>query len=163
MPENAKVPLDEESTPRREGVGTIYLLVLAQYASRMRVEQVLKPYGVTGLQYSILAVVDRHAGLSSAQLSRRFYATPQNMGQLLASLEARGLIQRQEDTDNRRVLRISLTEEGRRLVREGGQAMERLEAEIYQDFSAEELAAFRASLRRLTRPVGSAGSSGKRA
>ena len=147
------VSADAAASGRGGGPGTIYLLVLANYATRTRVEQVLKPFGLTGLQYSILSVVARKEGLSSADLSRRFYATPQNMGQLLAGLEARGFVRRQEDASNRRVLRVELTEEGGRLVRLGGEAMAELEAEIYKDFSEEELAAFRASLQRLTRPV----------
>lgn len=133
------------------GPGTTFLLVLANYAIRTRVEQALKPCGLTGLQYSILSAVGRKAGMSSADLSRRFYATPQNMGQLLAGLESRGLIQRKEDQLNRRVLRINLTAEGEELVRQGNEVIAELEAELYQDFRADELAAFRSSLRRLAR------------
>ncbi|MCD9028727.1 MarR family transcriptional regulator [Luteimonas sp. BDR2-5] len=129
---------------------TIYLIASAYHALRAtRLEPALKPLGVTPLQYTIMTVVESHEGLSSAQLSRRFYVTPQTMGQVLAGLEERGLLRRREDPENRRVLLVSLTAKGRRLVDECGRVIGLIEDEIFSDPDCAETAALREQLQKI--------------
>jgi DNA-binding MarR family transcriptional regulator len=136
--------LSSTSTP-----STIYLVSQVHYALRTRAEVVLKPYAVTGLQFTVLSVVARHNGLSSADLSRRFYVTPQAMGQLLAGLEHRALLKRVEDAKNRRVLRISLTPAGRKLVKAGAAEIRKLEAKTLASLGEGPLQEFRSMLHTL--------------
>jgi DNA-binding MarR family transcriptional regulator len=108
-----------------------WLLMHASHAMRMKIESALKPCGLTGLQMSVLNMLKNRGGSSSAELSRRFFKTPQAMGQLLSPLLDRGLIQRTEDPDNRRVLRLTLTDLGHKVYADGDTAMRRVEREVF--------------------------------
>lgn len=144
MPETAV--RTTESSPRSR---TIYLIAMVHHALRAtRLEPALKPLGVTPLQYTILTVIEAHPGLSSAQLSRRFYVTPQTMGQVLAGLAARGLLRRREDPDNRRVLLVQVTAKGRKLIDACSREIAPIEEEIFQ---APETAALRDQLQHVAR------------
>ncbi|GIX15218.1 MAG: hypothetical protein KatS3mg118_3177 [Paracoccaceae bacterium] len=72
--------------PRRPR--TIFLLHQAAQSVRSRLEARLRPLGVTGIQYTILAMVAARPGLSSAELSRRFFVTPQTMNETVAGAGA---------------------------------------------------------------------------
>jgi DNA-binding MarR family transcriptional regulator len=123
---------------------TVYLVARVYHALRAtRIEPALKSAGITPLQYTIMTVVVSHEGLSSAELSRRFYVTPQTMGQVLAGLEERGFLRRKEDPENRRVLRVSLTAEGRKLVQRCDKQIEKIEQEVFGDPDLPEVAALR--------------------
>ena len=77
----------------RRGQRLTYLVKQLQMAERARMEEVLRPLGVTLQQYTALSLLERREGLSSAQLARRHYVTPQAMHQLVASMERDGLIE----------------------------------------------------------------------
>ena len=125
---------------------TAYLLAQAHFAMRIRIDEALKNLEVTGLQYTVLSLVNLHPGLSSAELSRRFFRTQQAMGQLLSGLEERGWLVRDEDPTNRRILRVALTEAGRTLVMSGGEALDVVEDEAFSGFTAAEIKVFRTVL-----------------
>src|SRR3712207_8878478 len=79
-----------------------YLVKRLEMAERARMDEVLRPLGVTLHQYTALSILERREGLSSAQLARRTYVTPQAMHQLVASMERDRLIERRPDGENRR-------------------------------------------------------------
>jgi len=129
-----------------DGRSTTYLLSQVNQPLRNLSDNLLKPYGVTGIQFTVLSAVARREGLSSADLSRRFYVTPQSMGQLLSTLEERGLLKRQEDVNNRRILRITLTPAGRALVEQGSQDMVKLEEDVFTSLNARQIKTLRTLL-----------------
>ena len=48
----------------------------------------VSPYGLTTLQFTTLSVLDRHgAPLSTSQLARRAFMTPQSMSEVIHALE----------------------------------------------------------------------------
>lgn len=108
---------------------TIYLLHQTSQALRSRLEHALRGLGVTGIQYTILALVDRHAGLSSADLSRRFFVTPQTMNQIVAGMTQRGLLARAASDSNKRILEMTLTPEGRALLSRCEEIADQVETE----------------------------------
>ncbi|WP_158213225.1 MarR family winged helix-turn-helix transcriptional regulator [Pigmentiphaga sp. NML080357] len=143
------------------GPSTTYLVSQVHHPLRNFSDAILKPYGVTGIQFTVLSVVAHREGLSSADLSRRFYVTPQSMGQLLATLEERGLLERKEDSNNRRILRITLTSAGREVVEAGTRDMAKLEEDAFSSLSPKEIKTLRSLLRTVvddlrSRRIGSA-------
>jgi DNA-binding MarR family transcriptional regulator len=83
---------------------------------RQNVEQAIKDYGVSVTQYTVLSLLARQPGLSSAQLARRSYVSPQSMNETLLTLETIEAVRRQPDPNHGRILRAKLTAKGRRLV-----------------------------------------------
>ncbi|RJF92295.1 MarR family transcriptional regulator [Noviherbaspirillum saxi] len=125
---------------------TLYMLAGAHHGVRTLIESALKPLDLTPLQYTVLSIIEHRPGLSSAALARRFYVTAQNMGQLLVTLEKRGLLTRLENEENRRHLTITLTDEGHRLQAVGASQMQLVERAVLANVPKEAVATLRETL-----------------
>ncbi|MDL2397776.1 MarR family winged helix-turn-helix transcriptional regulator [Rhizobium mayense] len=66
----------------------------------------------------ILVNLFRFEGISQRELARKLLVGRSNMSMLLPQMEKRGLIERRGDKHDKRVLRLYLTEEGRRVTLE---------------------------------------------
>lgn len=130
----------------RSAVRTTYLLYHAWFAMRDHIDEALKPYGLTSMQYTLLSTLAARKNLSSAQLSRRFYITPQAMGQVLNQLEASGWLTRTRDPENHRVLQVNLTKAGRERVKLCDAEMNGIEDKAFARMDRGTLAAMRTGL-----------------
>jgi DNA-binding MarR family transcriptional regulator len=124
----------------------LYLMRQVQTASYNRLTDRLKEFNLTAVEYMVMSILGHREELSSAQLSRRFSVTPQTMMRVVIGLEDKNMIARAESPENRRILRIRLTAEGRRVLSKCETAVDEVEASMFAGFSARELAAFRAAL-----------------
>lgn len=129
----------------------IYFLNQANHAVRSRLEAALAPMQMTGIQYTVLSVIGARDGLSSAELSRRFFVTPQTMNELIGSLQRRNLITRKEDPANRRILRMSLTAEGKRMIKACDAAADTVERDVFSFLPQESYQQFRDLCRLIAR------------
>jgi DNA-binding MarR family transcriptional regulator len=68
----------------------LYLIKRTELAVRARLEELLKPAGITALQYTALTVLQRRDGISAAQLARDSFVTAQSMADMVRALERRG-------------------------------------------------------------------------
>ena len=126
----------------------LYVVKQVELAVRSHLDELLRPAGVTALQYTALTVLERHDGLSAAQLARNSFVTQQSMGDLVVALEQRALISRTQDPANRRRWLISLTPDGRALLRTYRKPVRTLEEQMVAALDATERAALRESLNR---------------
>lgn len=94
----------------------MYLVKRLEQVIRALLDEALRPFGITTLQYTALSVLERRDGLSSAQLARRAFVRPQSMHEMVLALDERGLIERRHAAHNQRVLAASLTQRGRALL-----------------------------------------------
>jgi DNA-binding MarR family transcriptional regulator len=94
----------------------LYLLKRTELVVRARLEELLRPAGVTALQYTALTVLERRDGVSAAQLARDSFVTAQSMADMVRALESRGLVRREPNPRNRREKVILLADAGRRLL-----------------------------------------------
>jgi DNA-binding MarR family transcriptional regulator len=117
---------------------TSYLLAMVHHAIRARLEAALKPVNVTPLQFTVLEVLAAHEGMTSADLSRRFYVTPQTMGEVVAHLVRRGLARREPLAADRRLVAIHATDDGMALLVEAEAALAAIEAEVFGSLNAAE-------------------------
>jgi len=121
----------------------MFFLNQANHAVRTRLEAALAPLRLTGIQYTVLSVIGSREGLSSAELSRRFFVTPQTMNELIGGLQRRKLILRKEDPANRRILRMRLTAEGKRMLQACDAAADAVERDVFSFLPAESYERFR--------------------
>lgn len=126
----------------------LYAVKQVELAVRAHLDELLRPAGVTALQYTALTVLDRRDGLTSAELARNSFVTPQAMRDLVTALESRGLIARDNDPEHRRRLLITLTPEGKALLTEMDADVRALEERMLGGLSAAERRAFRDYLNR---------------
>jgi DNA-binding MarR family transcriptional regulator len=130
---------------------TMYLLNEASQAVRSQLEAALRDLQMTGIQYTILTIVDEHASISSTELSRRFFVTAQTMNEIITGLEKRRLIARREDPANKRILRMALTAQGRKLLKRCEKIADRVEDAAFDWIDVDDLDTLRQSLRNLVR------------
>jgi len=96
-------------------------------------------FDITPIQFTILYFVDYDKGdLSSAQLSRRFSMTPQSMNELVSVLERKKLLKKSVDPAHKRILRLSLTARGKKLLQDCNAALDHLEESLLQELTAAE-------------------------
>jgi DNA-binding MarR family transcriptional regulator len=124
----------------------LYLMKQVELAVRARLDELVRPAGLTALQYTALTVLERHPDLTSAHLARNSFVTAQSMADMVTSLRAQGLIDRHQDPRDRRRLVLSLTEDGKLLLDRIRQAVADLEAEMLGGLSADQASDLRASL-----------------
>src|SRR5215211_952568 len=114
---------------------TLYMVKQLEQVIRSRLDELLRPLGLTTLQYTALSVLERRDGLTSAQLARHSFVRPQTMHEMITSLDERGFIQRERDPANRRVLLISLTRQGRSMLEKYDEEVRRLEEVMVSDLT----------------------------
>ena len=133
----------------RDRPRTMYLLNQANQAVRSQLEAALRDLQMTGIQYTILSIVDQREGISSAELSRRFFVTAQTMNEIINGIEQRGLIARKEDPANKRILRMKLTAQGRKLLKKCDNIADRIEEAAFDWITPDQHQALRQNLQLL--------------
>ena len=123
---------------------TVYLIKRVETEVTAKMNKALMDFGITLSQFIVLNFVnDNQDDLSSAQLSRRFKMTPQSMNETVTLLQMKDLIIKNVAIENKRILRISLTEKGIRLLNECNVAIDEVETELFSTLSEVELDSFR--------------------
>ena len=133
------------SAPRRHA-SLLYSVKRVELVVRAHLDEVLKPSGITVLQYTALTVLEQHEGLPAAQLARRSFVTAQSMADLVRALEQRGLIVRERNPGNRRELLIHLTDAGRQLLAEHADEVQALEQRMVSGLTDRQVDQFRSAL-----------------
>ncbi|MFB8180689.1 MarR family winged helix-turn-helix transcriptional regulator [Streptomyces sp. NPDC055966] len=136
-----------EAGPAEAGPSVLYLLKRTELVVRARLEELVRPAGITALQYTALTVLDRHDGVSAARLARDSFVTAQSMADMVRALEARDLIRREPNPRNRREKVILLTESGRDLLSAYAEPARELEHRMLQDLTPQEVTHFREALK----------------
>lgn len=124
----------------------LYMVKQVELVVRSHLDDLVRPSGITALQYTALTVLQRHDGLSAAQLARDSFVTAQSIADLVRSLETRGLVRRERNPNNRRELLILLTEEGRALLARHEAPVRELEERMVRDLTAHQTEQFRQTL-----------------
>jgi DNA-binding MarR family transcriptional regulator len=107
---------------------------------RARLDEELRPRGVTTAQLQILHAIRSSPGSSGAQLARVCQMTPQSMQVLIQKTEKDGWMERRKDRENDRVLVASLTKAGERLMRDAEAVVGSIEKQLWVGVSAVEVA-----------------------
>jgi DNA-binding MarR family transcriptional regulator len=90
-----------------------------------RVEDILKPYGITFAAYEALRLLafTRTGALPMGKLGLRLMVHPAAVTNAIGKLEQRGLVRRSMSPEDRRVVLATVTDAGRALVDEATQAL----------------------------------------
>jgi DNA-binding MarR family transcriptional regulator len=117
----------------------LYLIKRAEIEVTSRMAKALEDEAITPIQFTILYFVDYDKGdLSSAQLSRRFSMTPQSMNELVGVLEKKKLLKKTTDPAHRRILRLSLTAKGKKLLSDCNATLDSVEEVLLKGLSVAE-------------------------
>ena len=133
------------SATSRPRPSLLYAVKQVELVVRAHLDELLRDSGVTALQYTALTVLARRDGLTSAELARNSFVTPQAMADLVTALERGGFIERRRNPDNRRQLLISITPEARALLNRFDAPVAGIEARMVEGFDVAERERFRDS------------------
>lgn len=112
-----------------------------------RFERLLDAQGMTHAGWQVLLAIGDEA-LTQREVADRCYVTPATVTGVVDTLEREGLVTRERGTDDRRVVRVRLTDEGRaRLARTKREAARQMSA-VFGDLSARDEAVVRRFLAR---------------
>jgi DNA-binding MarR family transcriptional regulator len=83
-----------------------------------QVEDLLKPYGISGTQFNVLRILRGagEGGLCRNELRDRMLTRMPDMTRLLDRMEEAGLVTRSRERDDRRMVLTRITERGRELL-----------------------------------------------
>ena len=125
-----------------------FFLALTEAADRTRsfVDAVQSRLGLTGGEYALLRVIERHPDITAAEAGERLRIKGPSVAEVVARLERRALIKRLPDPTDARRRKLRLTPDGNRIVRSGRKAT--MEAIRALKLPPKELAALTASLTR---------------
>jgi len=142
MTEPAPVEQRDEIEPRIS-----YVIARLERAVRAAINERVRPYGLTTLQYTTLSVLGRRGGgLSNAQLARRSYMTPQSMSEVIEALERKNLIRRDPHPNHRRVYPARLTATGAKVLEACDEAVAALEEDMLRELDDDERRALQSGL-----------------
>ena len=123
-----------------------YLVYRVERRLRARLDEAVRAHGVTTTEYVTLSVLRERDGMSSAELARWAFVTPQAMNLVVSALEKRGLVRRRPDPAHGRVLRTSVTTRGLKALERCDRSMDAIEADMLQALKSEERELLRATL-----------------
>jgi len=102
----------------REAITEVHPLLAALSLAFWRMRLVVeRGAGTIPLKLLILSIVRKRESVSPGEICRRFSLDVSRVTRLTQSLEMEGLLKRERDPQDRRYLRLSLTEEGQKFMR----------------------------------------------
>ncbi|MEJ2406036.1 MAG: MarR family transcriptional regulator [Candidatus Thiodiazotropha sp.] len=136
-------PLDPSGWP----FGVAYMVGRLNRAVRQRFRKVLEPMGLTVGQYTALSVFCSNGKLSNAKLAERIMVSPQAANELIKGMQKNGWIVRKPDPNHGRIIQVSLTKEGQKLLMQCNKQIAGIEVKILQGLSEKEVKTLHGQLR----------------
>ncbi len=129
------------------GLATSLRISVSRLARRMRAERVaqgLQPE-LSDSQLAALAALEKHT-MTPGELAEHEKVQPPSITRVIASLEERGLIQRMPHPTDRRQVVLTVTDQGREVVRKVRKLREAWLAQRLRDLTPSERAVLREAL-----------------
>lgn len=107
----------------------------------LEAEQFLKSSGLTGAQYNVLRILRgaEPQGLSCSSIGDRMISHDSDITRLLDRMEKRNLISRERQTDDRRVVKTRITQQGLDVLKPLDQPVHEVHKKQFEHMSAAKL------------------------
>jgi DNA-binding MarR family transcriptional regulator len=138
---------DTSAADTSSDITMLYLIKQLELAVRSQLDDVVSAHSLTSLQYTALTVLERHPGMTSAELARNSFVRSQTMAQMITVLDERGLIARHRDPESKRQYLLSLTPKGQGLLDVLREDVAGIERQMVADLDDGERATLRRALR----------------
>jgi DNA-binding MarR family transcriptional regulator len=129
-------------------VTLLYLIKQVELAVRDALDGVVAKADLTTLQYTALTVLERHPGMTSAELARNSFVRAQTMAEMVTYLLGRGLVTRERDPKNRKQYLLSLSAEGHKVLDDLYDDVADIEARMLEGFDTGQMEILRTYLSR---------------
>ena len=115
-----------------------FLLTGAQHRVYMMMKKALEPYGLTPIQYGVLACIWQNDLHNPKEIARFLGIENSTISGILERMEDKDLIQRMIDSNDRRYIKIVLTQKSRDLETPVQETVERVNSAVMRNFSPED-------------------------
>jgi DNA-binding MarR family transcriptional regulator len=130
-----------------ESVG--YLIRQTMSALNRAAETEMRPHGLTAVQWAPLMIISRGGNPTAASLARDLNTDTGAMTRMLDRLEAKGLLTRSRSVQDRRVVVLTLTDQGRELTTRIPHHLARVYNQHLTGFTNDEFLQLKVFLRRI--------------
>lgn len=128
-------------------MGLAYLVGRLDHVLNQRLRESLAPSGLSVPQYTALSVFRAHGSLSNAQLATRTMISPQSANEMVKQMEGKGWIARKPDPAHGRIIQISLTASGEKILAECDARVVEVEEQMFPALGEEARALLHGQLR----------------
>lgn len=118
--------------------GPGFLLTDSARLLRKLIDRRLQPLGLSRAQWSVLAILSNHDGLSQSQISDGIEIEKSTAGRLIDQVEKSGWIERRPIPGDRRLWGVHLTDQARELIAEVERVILQTRTEMLRGLSAEQ-------------------------
>lgn len=153
-PNNADLPnfYNGQNYVIEESVG--FMIRQAQLALHRTIDSKMAALDLTAMQWGPLMLISYGKARTAADLSRCGGVETSTMTRMLDRLEAKGLLIRKRSEDDRRIIFLELTEEGKRLVSKVPYLLADSLNQHLRGFNQQELDTLKSLLKRITNNPG---------
>src|SRR5262245_55105981 len=128
MPNNKQTPVTMDAAYTAPG----YLFRrMQQIAVSIFIEE-CRAFDLTPVQYGALIAIHTHPGIDATRLSAVIAFDRSTLGNVIERLQAKGLIERKADSEDKRVKLLIISKQGASLLRESMPAVDRAQARMLQ-------------------------------
>ena len=113
--------------------------------------------GQAGLLWAWNCKDQEHRGMAQKELAKHIGVKPPSITVMLKKLEAEAYIEKKQDENDQRIMRIFLTEKGKNIAAKMETVMEQLEQEAFANMNEQEVMLFRRLLLQMRDNLKSAG------
>lgn len=125
------------------------LLRHVSFIIKRRGRDILKDFDITTPQFLALQVLRDEPGITMGELCDKLFLACSTATDLDDRMEKNGYVNRQRDAEDRRVIRLFITEKGEEIIHEVIMARRRYVDQILKQLSAEETEQLATSLEKL--------------
>jgi DNA-binding MarR family transcriptional regulator len=142
------VPESDRRNPEADDVLPLllYQVKRLQLVIQALMDNELRRYEVTPLQWTILSLLVSPGSHTAASMARSLFLQPQTMHEIVTVLEQRGLVHRHRDPNDGRSLLMELTDQGKDLLGGSTRDVAELEAALTSALTPGQALSFRESL-----------------
>ena len=129
---------EEEKKEKREekSMPALFMEINRQYG--MRCMQRIREIGIQQGQMPIIMIVYRHNGCSQKEIAEWMGVTPPTVNVSIQRLEKADIVCRKRDDKDQRIMRVYLTENGRKIVEELQQESKAVEKVMFRKSAAKQ-------------------------
>lgn len=125
------------------------LLRHVAFIIKKRGRDILSDFDITTPQFLALVVLKDRPGITMGELCERLYLACSTATDLIDRMEKNGYLERNRDPDDRRVIRLSITEKGQDIIDQVINARRRYVESILSQLTQEEIDQLERSLEKL--------------
>ena len=125
------------------------LLRRVSFIVKKRGRDILVDFGITNPQFNALLVLRENPNITMGELCDKLFLACSTATDLVDRMEKNGFLERKRDTQDRRVIRLSISEMGNRVISEVVAARRRYVSSILEKLTEEEIIQLAQSLDRL--------------